>query len=1030
MKQKIITLITFSFFLIASSYAMSKNNNNYQHNNEENKKRKRNDNDLEKDKITKISKSDSIEKENLSKDKKKEIIEQIKKTIKEKKINIEINYSKILEEDICIVSKKLAQLKEDQKNDIIEMISHCTWITNLDLSNNQLTYLPSKIKNLKNLKDLNLSNNELTSIPEEIRSFENLKTLTLNNNKLTSLNNKNAINFPFNESDFLKKYNNFNPFKNLFDSREEMKNHKTLKQEYDYLCILDNIETNKKQPKNEWVIPTESIDSAAQLNLSENFLNFVKELQNRRLSLFPLSLKNLNLSNNQIASLPFELKHMVNLKKINLSHNKLLYINNNNNDVFSILPSNTRYLFISDNNLDEIPKRIFELHKLEKLDLSCNKIKQLNPQIKNLEKLEYLYLSKNLLSSLPAEIQSLKWLISLNLSENQLINLPQEIKSLGHLQELNLSKNQLATAPQKIEYLSSLRRLNLSGNKLTFFEVKNENLNRLHELNLSNNQIEFFKITQKSYPKLHELDLSNNKINIIPSEISSLKLLQYLDLSYNKITYIPPEIENLPLHILKLCGNQLTSLHSNIKNLNTLTLLDLRGNNHIIQKGSVETEWGHDELNQHFGDRVVFALYLGFELMPQETTKEDICKILDISPLRIDRHNIAICTLPDIRAKKILEGEKMLDLACDIMTDLNFFDENKSDYLSYELLASNFASDAKNQKLSNFDKIYLYTWPRITGYIRKLNNIPLHKDDINVWMMHDNQIPETQNAMSYILGEIYEEKDSDTKMSLFNQLANGLLHCPSGQAEGLCSVSYALAQKAYKNNYFKSDVYQLIAIKKNEALTSAVLQKTGKHPQNVHILSFYRDELKDELGLTSAIASFQEREGSVIMDPFSSNKWNVYKLFYDFVTPTKIIDWVMEKTETKEDKRNEKKLSNYFSSKNTSSHSEKEKNDLKNLIKQKRIQRPFTTGNIAAYLFDEKLISADEDDIRWKKYFDKSPIMSESSILTRDGVKEILIYMGFLIDDSKKEEPNTTMNSKSEESDNYETYTNYDIITD
>jgi internalin A len=60
-------------------------------------------------------------------------------------------------------------------------------LTELNLSNNQLTTLPPGIGRLTALTDLYLSRNQLTSLPPEIGQFTALKALFLSRNQPTSL---------------------------------------------------------------------------------------------------------------------------------------------------------------------------------------------------------------------------------------------------------------------------------------------------------------------------------------------------------------------------------------------------------------------------------------------------------------------------------------------------------------------------------------------------------------------------------------------------------------------------------------------------------------------------------------------------------------------------------------------------------------------------------------------------------------------------------------------------------------------------
>lgn len=360
--------------------------------------------------------------------------------------------------------------------------------------------------------------------------------------------------------------------------------------------------------------------------------------------------------------------------------------------------------------------------------------------------------------------------------------------------------------------------------------------------------------------------------------------------------------------------------------------------------------------------------------------------------------------LPDIQVDKVFEGEEMLQTLVQIVTSINFTDDQKPAYLSYEMLANDFASDAKNQNLSNIEKVWEHLMPRLTGYVRTLYNLPLEGKDIKAWNMYEALIPETQKALTFIMERIKNTIDPDAKMLLFNLLVNGLLHCPTGQSEGINSVAYALLEGGYQTNNFKDNLKRFLAIKKNVNFTTAILAKAAENSQNVHLISKYRDELKEELGLTSAIASYQERMGVLGQDPFAGNKWNVVQVFYDLVSSNRLIDWIMQLSESKQDRKDDLTLRKIGSQNLSPEIRERETNRLRYKTRENKQFRPFTTGAIAEYLYSQKLISDKENDDRWKKYFTADPVIDDFAVLTRDDAKEILIHEGFLIDDSKNEQ--------------------------
>ncbi|KAK9309863.1 hypothetical protein QLX08_000665 [Tetragonisca angustula] len=129
------------------------------------------------------------------------------------------------------------------------------------------------------------------------------------------------------------------------------------------------------------------------------------------------SLKVLNLSNNQISSLPKELGTLQHLQELILSQNRLdkalkwTWL-----DQIAIR-SNLKLLDMSNNLLRRLPEQIGKLGSLVNLKISQNMLSYLPQSLGKLYNLKYLDLSKNNLHYLPGSMRNLH-LISLDVSNN------------------------------------------------------------------------------------------------------------------------------------------------------------------------------------------------------------------------------------------------------------------------------------------------------------------------------------------------------------------------------------------------------------------------------------------------------------------------------------------------------------------------------------------------------------------------------------------------------------------------------------
>ncbi|WP_213155389.1 leucine-rich repeat domain-containing protein [Neochlamydia sp. AcF65] len=285
-------------------------------------------------------------------------------------------------------------------------------------------------------------------------------------------------------------------------------------------------------------------------------------------------LRELWLSNNQLATIPAEIGQLSELQWLDLNDNQLTTIPAEIGQL-----SQLRMLYLSGNQLTSIPAEIWQLARLQELDLSHNQLTVIPAEIGQLTKLLELNLSDNQLTSIPAEIGQLSQLQELNLSNNQLASIPAEIWQLTQLKRVGLRGTQLTSLPAEIRQLSELQTLDLNNNQLTTLPAEIGQLSQLKMLFLSYNQLTTIPAEIGQLSQLHTLWLKNNQLTTIPREIRQLSQLQMLFLNYNQLTTIPAEIGQLSqLHTLWLSSNQLTTIPREIRQLPQLGDLRTEGN--------------------------------------------------------------------------------------------------------------------------------------------------------------------------------------------------------------------------------------------------------------------------------------------------------------------------------------------------------------------------------------------------------------------------------------------------------------------
>jgi len=185
-------------------------------------------------------------------------------------------------------------------------------------------------------------------------------------------------------------------------------------------------------------IKSGELNGIRRLNLSENLTEFPLEI----LSLAD-SLEILDLSNNQLSTLPEELLQLPNLKAI----------------------------FASNNRFETLPEVLGRCQNLDMIGFKANQISRV-PENSLPPKLRWLILTENQITELPQSLGERTRLQKLALAGNRLTELPANLHQLVNLELLRISANQLAECPEQIFALPKLAWFAFAGNPFAAARVE------------------------------------------------------------------------------------------------------------------------------------------------------------------------------------------------------------------------------------------------------------------------------------------------------------------------------------------------------------------------------------------------------------------------------------------------------------------------------------------------------------------------------------------------------------------------------
>ncbi|PKS06341.1 hypothetical protein jhhlp_007089 [Lomentospora prolificans] len=473
----------------------------------------------------------------------------------------------------------------------------------LNISSNFLDVFPDFLCDLESLVDLDLSFNSIAALPDEIGKLKNLERFVITNNRLA-----NVLPTTFSE---------------LISLRE-------LDIKYNAITSIDIV---SQLPKLEIL--------SADHNSVSRFIGSFETLRTLKLNSNPvtkfeiiqpvLTLKSLNLSNAQLASIDESFHNILNLERLILDKN----------------------YFVS------LPPHIGKLTKLEHFSIAHNTVGTLPPQIGCLTELRHLDIRGNNIRKLPMEMWWANKLEVLNASSNVLDNFPKPASRAPRLpgeegppsssgkygssgtltakpsmEDLNdpsrrpsqASSTLLSVGPSPVpggpdrknsmvsvygkggRKTSVLSRSTSAGTISTSTQssstrkdsslstrLANTFAGSLRALHLADNQLDDDVFDQIILlPELRVLNLSYNVIGDMPQRlIKSWPQLVELYLSGNELTTLPADDleENSLLQVLHINANKFTNLPADISRAKKLAVLDCGSNYLKYNISNVPYDW-------------------------------------------------------------------------------------------------------------------------------------------------------------------------------------------------------------------------------------------------------------------------------------------------------------------------------------------------------------------------------------------------------------------------------------------------------
>ncbi|VDD82833.1 unnamed protein product [Mesocestoides corti] len=345
-------------------------------------------------------------------------------------------------------------VQENSLTCLPDTLAECTRLRILDVRHNKLCEIPQVIYRLSSLTHLLLRFNRIRVVDRAIGRLKNLQVLSLRENKIRNLPSIPGVCELVQLTTLDVSHNHL---EHLHEEIGQCKNLSGISLQHNELTSLPESIGELSLLERLGISPCPLIfgqNGRPEINMDHNQITKIPFGIFSRAS----NLAKLNMKDNQLASLPPDVKTWTSLVELNLGTNQL-----------TKLPDDIDHLL----NLERIPASIQELRKLRVLDLEENHLDCLPTEIGNLAELQRLVVQSNRLTVLPPSIGNLQNLVYLAIGENDLQSLTPAIGKLKSLETLYLNDNfNLHDLPSELAMCCGLQIMSIENCPLSKIPVE------------------------------------------------------------------------------------------------------------------------------------------------------------------------------------------------------------------------------------------------------------------------------------------------------------------------------------------------------------------------------------------------------------------------------------------------------------------------------------------------------------------------------------------------------------------------------